>query len=402
MSEFRTIVHIDLDAFYCAVEEQFNPELRGKPYAVGGRPEHRGVVSSCSYAARQLGIHSAMPMAHAVRICPELIILPGRHRDYSRESRKVMKVLHAISPLIEQISIDEAFMDATALNRDKAELAADIQHKIMEATSLPCSLGIASNKLVAKIATDIGKASVRTKTYPQAIQIVPEGQEAHFLAPLGLEILWGVGPKTAEKLRQFGIKTIGDLASWPVKDLVDRFGKNGYDLHKRANGIDNREVVTHREPKSFSQEITFSQDTNDLTKLHKILHRQSESVAISLQKARVLGSTIKLKIRWSDFSVITRQITLPHPTDNPTEIYQQAEILLDQHWNRKDLIRLIGVGVANLHEPEQQLSLWDQKDYTKLAKLEAALYKVKSKYGDESISKGKKSPQTDRKKADNE
>lgn len=390
MSEYRTIIHIDLDAFYCAVEEQFNPSLHEKPYAVGGRPETRGVVSSCSYAARNMGIHSAMPMAHAVRICPDLIILPGRHKEYSRQSKKVMNVLKNFSPLLEQISIDEAFLDVTAIQKNSQELAVEIQNEVMEKTGLPCSLGIASNKLVAKIATDIGKVSVETNTYPQAIQIVPNGTEAEFLALLPLEVLWGVGPKTAEKLTQIGIRTIGDLAKMPPNDLVQRFGKVGYDLHRRANGIDNREVVTFREPKSFSQEITFSRDTNDLGKIKDQLLHQSAALQQSLEKAGLLCSTIKLKIRWADFSNISRQITLPENTNKKEIIFKYAEILLEQNWNKKDLIRLIGIGVANFHQPEQQLSLWEQKDYNRIAKLEAALYQVKSKYGNHSIFTGAK------------
>jgi DNA polymerase-4 len=340
-------------------------------------------------------------MSQAVRICPDLIILPGRRKDYSQKSKQVMKILGGISSVLEQISIDEAFLDVTSIQKNTNTLAREIQNKIMKETGLPCSLGIASNKLVAKIATDVGKKSVETKTYPQAVHIVPSGNEAKFLSPLPLEMLWGVGPKTASKLMQIGINTIGDLANWPPNDLVQRFGKIGYDLHRRANGIDNRDVVTYREPKSFSQEITFDRDTTDLEKIKKHLRRQSESLQNNLRKNRLHCSTIKLKIRWADFSIITRQITLSEPTDDMNAIYKNSEILLNQNWNKKDLIRLIGIGVANFHQPEQQLGLWDQRDYKKIAKLESALYQVKSKYGANSIFKGSKPPDKD-KKADHE
>jgi len=400
MNKTRTIVHIDLDAFYCAVEEQFTPELHGKPFAVGGRPEHRGVVSSCSYAARNMGIHSAMPMAQAIRICPDLIILPGHHRKYSRKSKEVMAVLTSFSPQLEQISIDEAFLDVTKITKNSKEIALEIQNKVIEKTGLPCSLGVASNKLVAKIATDIGKASVKTKTYPQAIQIVPAGTEDDFLAPLPLELLWGVGPKTGGKLREIGIHTIGELASWPPNDLVQRLGKTGYDLHRRANGIDNREVVTYREPKSFSQEITFSRDTTDHSLIMKQLNKQSESLEKSLRKSGLKCSTIKLKIRWSDFSVISRQTTLPKPTDEHDTIYRHAMILLEQNWNKKDLIRLIGIGVANFQEPEKQLSLFEKRDYQKLGRLESAIYQVKTKFGADSIFKGNNLSENEKKSAD--
>ena len=284
MNKKRTIVHIDLDAFYCAVEEQYNPSLHGKAFAVGGCPETRGVVSSCSYAARNLGIHSAMPISQAVRLCPDLIILPGRRSDYAQKSKQVMQILKEFSPVLEQISIDEAFLDISSIEKEASAIAHKIQNLILEKTSLPCSLGIASNKLIAKIATDIGKVSVRTETYPQTIHIVPSGKEAEFLADLPVEILWGVGPKTAEKLMQIGINSIGDLANWPENDLVQRLGKNGYELHRRANGIDNRDVVTYREPKSFSQENTFSRDTADQSKIKRHILHQSESLHSSLKR----------------------------------------------------------------------------------------------------------------------
>ena len=390
MSEFRTIVHLDLDAFYCAVEEQHQPSLRGKPFAVGGRPEYRGVVSSCSYAARQLGIHSAMPMARAVKLCPDLIILPSNHKVYSQRSKQVMHILKQASPLVEQISIDEAFLDLSHKNEPAKELAFSLQQEILQKTNLSCSLGVASNKLVAKIATDVGKSSVKTTTYPQAIQIVPPGTEADFLAPLSLQMLWGIGPKTAEKLNSIGILTLGQLAQWPVKDLVNRFGKIGYDLHLRANGVGNRELTTYREPKSISQENTFSRDIGDKNKLMDQIRKQSESIANSLKQSDLLGATVKVKIRWPDFSTITRQTTLLEPTDDPQLIYNQARKIFLENWQEGQPIRLIGIGITNLQAPKIQLTMWDEVDYEKIAHLEAALYQVKSKFGENSISKGTK------------
>lgn len=388
----RTIIHLDLDAFYCAVEELRDPNLRGKPFAVGGRPEHRGVVASCSYAARRLGIRSAMPMSRALQLCPELIILPGRHREYGQKSRQVMEILRQTSELVEQLSIDEAFLEVSGHAGDKTELARSIQARIMQECSLPSSLGIASNKLVAKIASDIGKGSVKTVTYPNAIQFVPAGQEAEFLAPLPLETLWGIGPKTAEQLRKIGINNIGELAAWPLVDLVKRLGKHGYDLHARANGIDNRPVETHRDPKSVSQEVTFSRDTADKAKLERQLRKQSDTVAENLKHSHLLGSTVKLKLRWPDFSTITRQSTLPAATQDAEEIYQQAHKLFLENWDSKTPIRLIGVGVSGLEPPSKQLSLWDQVDYDKLAQLEAAIHQVRSKFGDQVIHRGAEPP----------
>lgn len=391
----RTIIHIDLDAFYCAVEEIFNPDLRGKPFAVGGRPDSRGVVSSCSYAARIKGVRSALPMSRAVILCPDIIILPGRRKEYSKRSKQVMAILRNFSSTIEQISIDEAFIDVTETKQDITDLAKSIQALIYESCGLPCSLGIASNKLVAKIATDVGKGSVKTNTYPNAIMIIPPGEETEFLAPLPLETLWGVGPKTAENLRKLGIKNIGELAKWPIKDLVHRFGKIGYDLHSRANGIDNRPIETYREPKSYSQEVTFSKDIRDEKRLKEQIKKQSEQIANNLSKKNLWCSTVKIKIRWPDFSTISRQITLPNPNNNPQIIYENAYTLFKRNWDHKTPIRLIGVGVSGLTPPSKQLSLWDKVDYAKLAQLESIIHQLKSKYGENSIQIGVKDSNPD-------
>jgi DNA polymerase-4 len=385
----RTIIHIDLDAFYCAVEEIFNPNLRGIPFAVGGRPESRGVVSSCSYAARKLGIRSALPMVSAVKLCPELIILPARHPEYSKRSRQVMSILKKFTERIEQISIDEAFLDVSDSQIEIFRLAKTIQSEILETCGLPCSLGIASNKLVAKIATDVGKASVKTDTYPNAILIVPPGNEAEFIAPLPIETLWGVGPKTAETLRQNrGIQMIGELTKLPVQDLVKQLGKIGYDLHSRASGIDNRPIEPYREPKSYSQEITFSKDNRDKKFLLEQIDKQCQRISKSLIKANLLCSTVKIKIRWPNFSTITRQTTLPQPANEARIIFIEATKLFKNNWDGKTPIRLIGVGVSGLTPPSKQLGLWDSVDYTKLAHLEATIHQIKTKYGGDSIQKG--------------
>jgi DNA polymerase-4 len=388
----RTIIHLDLDAFYCAVEEQLNPELRGKPFAVGGRPEGRGVVSSCSYAARQRGIHSAMPMGQAVRLCPELIICRGKYKEYGARSRQVMTVLRRHTDLIEQISIDEAFLDVSAQTEAPLPYAKALQQEIHDETGLPCSLGIAGNKLVAKIATDVGKSSVKTDTYPNAIQLVPPGKEAEFLAPLPIEMLWGVGPKTAERLASLSIYTIGDLAAWPREDLYKRLGKWGYDLHTRAQGIDRREIVTHRDAKSFSQEITFSKDTSDKTRLKEVIQKQSEQVSNRMKRSNQFGVTVKLKLRWPDFTTITRQTTLPAPTNDAEMIFETAFLLFKENWDGKTPVRLVGVGVGHLQAPSRQLTMWDKTDYNKLAKIENAVYQVKKRFGEQSITKGVPEP----------
>ena len=384
----RRIVHIDLDAFYCAVEEQNDPSLRGKPFAVGGQPDKRGVISSCSYIARSYGIRSAMSTARAVQLCPELIILPGHRKEYGIESHKVMNTLRSYTPNFEQISIDEAFLDISELNKNDLDLAQELQKEIFQITGLPCSIGIASNKLVAKIATDIGKSAIKTTTYPNAIQIVPPGEEASFLAPLPTEILWGIGPKTASQLGKLGIHTIGNLASWPQEDLIKRFGQVGYELSRRAKGIDNREVVSQRITKSISQEITFSENVSDERILRKQVLKQSNNISKNLEKSNLLGHVVKIKLRWPDFTTITRQITLPHPTDKGDAIYMAALSLFRDNWKPGLPVRLLGVGVSGLNPPSRQLSLWDTMDYKKLAQLEAAIYEVKQRFGDASIQQG--------------
>ena len=240
--ECRQIIHFDLDAFFCAVEERADPSLKGVPFAVGGSPEGRGVVSSCSYAARVFGIHSAMPMAQAIKRCPKLLVLSSNFKDYRLASHQVMEKLHALTPLVEQVSIDEAFLDLTDITGNIEEIGRKLQREILTDLGLPNSLGIASNKLVAKIATDVGKSRGPKGKPPNAITVVPAGEEALFLAPLEVRMLWGVGPKTAEKLGEIGVETIGDLAAIDQVDLMRRFGKSGLDLSRRAKGIDDHRL----------------------------------------------------------------------------------------------------------------------------------------------------------------
>jgi len=384
----RKILHLDLDAFYCAVEELLDPSLRGKPIAVGGRPDKRGVIASCSYAARRHGVHSAMASARAVQVCPDLIILPRHQQEYSSKSREVMSILRDLTPAIEQLSIDEAFLDVSELPQDGLSIAVNLQAEIRKQTQLPCSLGIASNKLVAKIANDFGKANKKTGTYPNAIQEVPPGDEINFLAPLPAKMLWGVGPKTAEKLSKIGIHTIGEIASWPEADLMKRFGQNGLDLAHRAKGIDNRSVSPERVTKSFSHEITYTKDTNDLGRLRSTISRQAVAIGKSLKKSNLRGATIKIKLRWSDFTTITRQSTLPSPTNDAKLIEETAYKLFREHWKNNQPVRLIGVGVSGLQEQSQQLSLWDSPDLLKKARLDDTITGLKEKFGPSVIQKG--------------
>jgi DNA polymerase-4 len=384
----RVILHLDLDAFFCSVEEVQNPSLRGKPFAVGGKPDERGVVASCSYAARALGIRSAMPMSRALRLCRGLIIVPGRHRLYSEYSEKVMEKLRDLTPLVEQISIDEAFLDISDIQADKTRLALDLQRVIQTELNLPSSVGIASNKLVAKIATEVGKKSSKKKNEPPfGFTVVPAGDESKFLAPLPADMLWGVGPKTNARLTELGIHTIGDIARWPEKELVNLFGENGRDLWRHANGMDDRPIVTEYETKSVSQENTFNVDVRDEKTLEKTMREQARDVARQLRKNDLAGKTVKVKLRWSDFTTITRQTTLPTSTDNEDEIFHAAVKLMKSARKPNQPVRLIGVGVSGIGAPVRQLSLWDVGS-EKSRKLQEVVDALQEKYGKDVIRKG--------------
>jgi len=376
----RKILHLDLDAFFCAVEEQHNTELAGKPFAVGGRPEERGVVASCSYAARRFGVRSAMPMVRALRLCPGLIIVSSHHGDYSKVSQQVMKRLQDLSPKFEQISIDEAFLDVSDLLQSGEEQARRLQARIRNELGLPCSIGVASNKLLAKIANNVGKASARGEGPPNAITVVEPGREAEFLVELPVTALWGVGPKTAERLEEMNIRKIGELARLPEVELVRLFGKNGADLSIRARGIDERPVEPSHETKSISQETTFSKDIADADSLQRTLRILSEGVGRRLRKENLCGTTVKVKLRWQNFTTLTRQVTLSQPTDQDKEIFEAALALFEANWRKGQLVRLLGVGVSGLGPPVRQLSLWDDGSERE-RRLQAAVDALRERYG---------------------
>jgi len=382
----RKIIHLDLDAFFCAVEEQRSPLLIGKPFAVGGKPQERGVVSSCSYAARAFGIRSAMPMARALRLCPNLIVVTPHYKEYSQASQKVMAKLRIVTDLVEQISIDEAFLDVSGLPMAGETIAHELQEAIINDLGLPCSLGVASNKLVAKIATDVGKTTLGRSGPPNAITVVPPGSEAAFLAPLPTSSLWGIGPKTAERLSKLGIITIGDLASTPETKIKQIFGRLTLEMLVRASGIDNRPIITHHDAKSLSQETTFSRDISEEAKLKNTLRELSASIGRKLRESNLRAQTIKLKIRWSDFTTITRQTTISQPTDQEQMIYEVSLSLLDKSWNYRRPVRLIGLGVSGLSSQIIQLSLWEVN--SKARSLQQALDDLRGKYGVKIVHRG--------------
>ena len=389
-------MHLDLDAFFCAVEEGRSPKLRGKAFAVGGQAGQRGVVSSCSYPARQFGVHSAMPMSQAVRMCPGLIVVPADHHAYSEVSHKVMALLGEITPLIEQISIDEAFLDVTP--QDGAALAKRLQAIINDELKLPCSFGVSTNKLVAKIANNVGKAEKGRDAPPNAIKVVPPGGEAAFLAPLPIHELWGVGPKTAERLRNLGIRTIGDLAEWREGDLVVMLGKHGADLSREARGIDDRPVETERDTKSISRETTFTRDVTDLDLLRRTIRQLSEGVGWRVRKEGLRGNTVKVKIRWSNFTTLTRQQTFAQAMDSDVEIEQAAQLLFRNVWTPGQAVRLIGVGVSGFDDEPQQLALFDDAaakpeasaatDKNSQLRLQNTLDTLRDRFGESIVKRG--------------
>jgi DNA polymerase-4 len=380
----RTIIHLDLDAFYCAVEENRDKSLRGRAFAVGGRPEQRGVVASCSYAARLSGIRSAMPMARAVKLCPDLAVIPPRFRAYHQASERVMERMRALTPLVEQISIDEAFLDVSHVPDSGDATARRLQHSVRTELSLPCSLGVATCKLVAKIATEVGKSTATAGRPPNAVVVVPPGEEASFLAPLPVRMLWGVGPKTAERLGRLGVITIGDIARLSDRQLTSRFGQIGYDLAQRARGIDDRPVVTEHEVKSISQEVTFPHDVRDGDQLRSTLRELAEGVGRQLRKAGHVGRTVKLKLRWSDFTTLTRQLTLPQATDRDDVIGDSAVHLFDATWQPTRPVRLLGVGVSSLSGSRQQLLLWEDVPQRSDA-LQQTLDGVRDRFGPQAV-----------------
>ncbi|MDX1601340.1 MAG: DNA polymerase IV [Anaerolineales bacterium] len=372
----RKILHMDLDAFFCSVEMLLDPSLFGKPFVVGGSPDGRGVVASASYEAREYGIHSAMPTAQALRLCPDLIVVRHRRGDYRSYSKQVMERLRREAVLLEQLSIDEAFLDLEGDPRPGRRVARELQREIERDIGLPSSWGVATNKLVAKIASDVGK--------PRGLIVVPPGEERDFLAPLPVEMLWGVGPKTQQGLEALGVSTIGDLAGMSEPRLRAAMGDRGVDLRLRAHGIDERPVVEEHEPKSMSSETTFPEDRADQDELEATLLKLSERVGGRLRREGYAGSTVKIKVRWPDFTTLTRQKQLAHPTDQDDEIYRAALSLFHGVWRRGRRVRLLGVGVADLGPPVRQLELFD-RSWQQDERLLEAVDAIREKYGPDSL-----------------
>jgi len=381
----RKILHLDLDAFFCSVEELLDPTLVGKAFAVGGSPQGRGVIASCSYAARLKGVRSAMPAGKALHLCPGLLMVHHRHHLYSEYSDRVMSILQDTTPVVEQVSVDEAFIDVSDLPQSLRMIAVGLQKRVADETQLPCSLGGATNKLVAKMANDYGKKQVRTGRAPRAITIIEPGEEQAFMAPLGIQALWGFGPKTADKLRERGIFRIGQLYELSEIELRGFFGNHALEILDRAKGIDNRPVYdSEHDPKSVSNETTYYSDTDDLNQITETLRWLSDKVGYRLRKHNLAGSCVQIKIRYSDFSTITRQTMLKQPTNLDDEIFEAVTDLLKSHFTVGREVRLLGVAVTKLEEPAIQLSLWDNSAQKK-TQLTEAIDSLKDKYGKQII-----------------
>jgi DNA polymerase-4 len=373
----RWILHVDMDAFYASVEELDHPELRGKPVIVAGL-EPRGVVATASYAARKFGIHSGMPTASAKRLCPQGVFLPPRFERYEEVAQKIRQILSEYSPLVEPISLDEAFVDLTGtelLHGPAEEVAAAIHQRIPKETGLSCSVGLGPNKLVAKLASDLAK--------PGGLRIVRPEEVQSFLDPLPVEGLWGVGPKTAARLREKGIRTVRDLRGVPLGLLRGWFGpKGGEALWQLARGLDESPVVPVREAKSISREITYPKDLFDREKILSELRRLALLVVDRLRDEGVLAQTVQIKVRFSDFTTVTRQTKLPEPTDHPLMVADEAVGL----FSRVEVppgqgIRLLGVGLADVVPATfRPIPLFSDPN------LGEVLYEVRRKFGPDSLS----------------
>ncbi len=381
MRSSPTILHVDLDAFFAAVEQRDRPELRGRPVIVGGDPGARGVVSAASYEARAFGVRSAMPLRTAAALCPQGVFLPVDGASYRRESRRVMGILGRFTPLLEQVSIDEAFLDVAgseALFGPPEEIARRIKADVRGEVGLTASVGAATTKLVAKVASDLRK--------PDGLVVVPPGREAAFLAPLPIRRLWGVGEQTRLVLAEHGVATIGDLAALPVDVLVRRLGAHGATLHERALGIDPSPVVGEIAAKSVSHEHTFDLDTSDPEVIERTLLALSEGVASRLRAGEVRASTVQVKVRDSAFHTVTRQRTLAEPTDLAEPIFRTAlDLVRPEVRGRR--IRLLGVGAHGLGEPAQ-LGLFASEDPRRRRAAEAQ-DAIRRKFGSRSLTKAR-------------
>jgi nucleotidyltransferase/DNA polymerase involved in DNA repair len=382
----RTILHVDMDAFYAAVEQRDRAEYRGRPVIVGSDPKDgkgRGIVATCSYEARKFGVHSAQPISRAWKLCPQGIYIRPDMEKYARVSARVMEILMDFTDMLEQVSIDEAFLDVTGSERllgSGTGIANRIKQRIRNELQLTASVGVASNKFVAKIASDLKK--------PDGLVVVAAGQEKEFLDPLPVGRLWGVGPKTEAYLKSAGLERIGQLANLSHAELLARLGKSGAHLWQLAHGIDDRPVVSDEGFKSIGHEITFERDTADAALLDATLLDLTEKVAHRLRMQSARARTITIKLREADFSTYTRRTTVAAPVDTTEKILPVAQKLLSSMLRKGNSVRLIGVHAGNLdvNAAGMQMLLPDQTSQ-KDRKLAAAMDRITERFGDRAITR---------------
>ena len=384
----KWFMHVDMDAFYASIEQKDHPELRGKPVIVGGGGP-RGVVSAASYEIRKFGVHSAMPIAQALQLCPHAILVPVRMARYAEVSRTVIDVLRSYSPRVEKASVDEAYLDATGLERlfgPVEDMARRIKREVKEVTGgLTCSIGLAPVKFLAKIASDLNK--------PDGLSILYPDKLAAFLQSLPVEQIPGVGKTMVRELQNLAIRTAGDVPRYPKVFWERRFGKAGITLYERAQGIDPREVEPYTPPKSESAETTFDIDTRDIGFLKSWLFRHADRIGRTLRKQRLQGRVITLKIKYADFRIITRRVTLDAPTSATETIHETACDLLD-HMRLEEKIRLIGVGVSGFDSPPHQLRFPaigkdSQSNEERRTKLDKVMDELQDKFGQTSVVRGR-------------
>lgn len=381
----RVIFHLDMDAFFVSVEELRDPSLKGKPVVVGGNADERGVVSAASYAARRFGVHSAMPLREAYRRCPQAIFLPGHPHDYREYSRRVHEILRNFSPLVEQVSIDEAFLDlsgATRLLGPPLAAAHKLHEQVRGETGLPCSIGAGASRLVAKIGSGLAK--------PNGVLWIQPGLEAEFLAPLGIEKIPGVGKVMQQSLRSCGVHKIGQLSELEPAFLEKRFGKTGLALLGKAVGEDSGgwfqgEIGDRSLPKSISHETTFSTDTNDRGLLDATIAKLVQLVARRLREHRLWTRTIQIKLRYSDFTTITRAHTLDEPTQLDNILLESVRALFERNWQAPRPIRLIGVHASGLGDPARQMGLLGGEERHKWERALAAADKLRDRFGETAV-----------------
>ena len=380
----RRIMHIDLDAFFVSVEQVENPELKGKPVVVGGRPDHRGVVAAASYEARALGLHAGMPLITASRRCPQAIFIEGNFPKYRRASQRFFAILADFSPYLEPVSLDEAYLDATgfeSIHGSIRHMAAAIKKRVKTESRLCASVGIAGCKVVAKVASELSK--------PDGLLEVAAGEERSFLAPLPIGELPGVGKKAERILHGLGIKTIGELSDLPLSAIKSHFGATGEALWRYANGIDDRKVALPGAAKSISRETTFGQDTRDLSLLKAALRYLGERVGGELRQRGKHARCVTLKLRYTDFTTITHRHTLRQSSDSDQTIFDTGVKLLKKVLSQqKQRVRLIGIGVSSLTEPVSQLNMFDSSAL-RMGQLDKTIDHIRKKYGFTAIQTGR-------------